>query len=74
MYWTNGLSFQGDLKIKRINRVSIVFFILNNAGPFDSGHLSVECVGLMAEYRLSPAAEIDLESIWLYTQEQWGIA
>ncbi len=28
----------------------------------------------MAEYRLSPAAEADLETIWLYTQKQWGIA
>jgi toxin ParE1/3/4 len=28
----------------------------------------------MAEYRLSPAAERDLEDIWRYTQEQWGLA
>lgn len=28
----------------------------------------------MAEYRLAPAAERDLEDIWLYTQEQWGSA
>jgi toxin ParE1/3/4 len=27
----------------------------------------------MAEYRLTPAAERDLESIWTYTVEQWGI-
>jgi toxin ParE1/3/4 len=27
----------------------------------------------MAEYRLSPAAERDLESIWLYSQAQWGL-
>ncbi len=26
-----------------------------------------------AEYRLTPAAARDLESIWLYTFEQWGI-
>jgi toxin ParE1/3/4 len=28
----------------------------------------------MAEYRLTPAAERDLEDIWLYTLEQWGPA
>jgi plasmid stabilization system protein ParE len=27
----------------------------------------------MAEYRLSPAAERDLESIWTYTREEWGV-
>ncbi len=27
----------------------------------------------MAEYRLSPAAERDLESIWAYTVRQWGV-
>ncbi len=27
----------------------------------------------MAEYRLTPAAERDLESIWTYTARQWGI-
>jgi len=27
----------------------------------------------MAEYRLTPAAEHDLESIWTYTARQWGI-
>jgi len=26
-----------------------------------------------AEYRLTPAAELDLESIWTYTAEQWGV-
>lgn len=26
----------------------------------------------MAEYRLTPAAERDLESIWSYTIQQWG--
>lgn len=26
----------------------------------------------MAEYRLTPAAERDLESIWTYTVRQWG--
>lgn len=27
----------------------------------------------MAEYRLSPAAENDLETIWRYTQVQWSL-
>ncbi len=27
----------------------------------------------MAEYRLSPLAESDLEDIWLYTFEQWSV-
>lgn len=27
----------------------------------------------MPEYRLSPAAELDLEDIWTYTVEHWGI-
>jgi toxin ParE1/3/4 len=27
-----------------------------------------------AEYRLSPAATRDLEGIWLYTFQEWGIA
>ena len=27
----------------------------------------------MAEYRLSPAAERDLESIWKYTLREWGL-
>lgn len=26
----------------------------------------------MAEYRLSPAAERDLEGIWVYTAQQWS--
>ncbi|MHB0974892.1 MAG: type II toxin-antitoxin system RelE/ParE family toxin [Thiobacillus sp.] len=26
----------------------------------------------MAEYRLTPAAERDLENIWIHTREQWG--
>ena len=26
-----------------------------------------------AEYRLAPEAERDLEAIWLYTLEQWGL-
>lgn len=26
------------------------------------------------EYRLSPAAERDLEQIWLYSLEQWGLS
>jgi len=27
----------------------------------------------MAEYRLSPAAAHDLESIWKYTRSEWGV-
>lgn len=27
----------------------------------------------MAEFRLTPAAEKDLESIWVYTFQQWGV-
>ena len=27
----------------------------------------------MAQYRLSPAAIKDLESIWQYTQQHWGV-
>jgi toxin ParE1/3/4 len=27
----------------------------------------------MAEYRLSPAAERDLEGIWKYTRRKWGL-
>lgn len=27
----------------------------------------------MAEYRLTPAAEHDLETIWTYTLRQWGV-
>lgn len=27
----------------------------------------------MAEYRLTPAAEGDLEAIWTYTAEKWGV-
>lgn len=27
----------------------------------------------MAEFRLTPAAERDLENIWGYTRQQWGI-
>ena len=26
----------------------------------------------MAEYRLTPAAERDLESIWAFTRQKWG--
>ena len=35
-------------------------------------HLSKECAQLMAEYRLTPAAENDLEVIWAYTVKRWG--
>jgi toxin ParE1/3/4 len=27
----------------------------------------------MAEYRLSPAAQRDLEGIWKYTRSEWGL-
>ncbi|MBC3374535.1 type II toxin-antitoxin system RelE/ParE family toxin [Pseudomonas sp. SWRI92] len=27
----------------------------------------------MAEYRLAPAAERDLEKIWTYTAQHWGV-
>jgi toxin ParE1/3/4 len=27
----------------------------------------------MAEFRLSPAAERDLEGIWKYTRDEWGL-
>ncbi len=27
----------------------------------------------MAEYRLAPAAERDLEKIWTHTRKQWGL-
>jgi toxin ParE1/3/4 len=27
----------------------------------------------MAEYRLTPAAERDLEAIWTYTSQRWGV-
>jgi len=27
----------------------------------------------MAEYRLTPAAESDLETIWTHTLERWGV-
>jgi toxin ParE1/3/4 len=27
----------------------------------------------MAEYRLTPAAELDLEAIWIYTAQQWSV-
>jgi toxin ParE1/3/4 len=27
----------------------------------------------MAEYRLPPAAERDLEGIWKYTRREWGL-
>jgi toxin ParE1/3/4 len=27
----------------------------------------------MAEYRLAPTAERDLEAIWVHTRRQWGI-
>ena len=35
--------------------------------------LSVGFAALMAEYRLSPAAERDLEEIWQYTHREWGL-
>lgn len=27
----------------------------------------------MAEFRLSPAAERDLEGVWRYTRDEWGL-
>ncbi len=36
-------------------------------------HLSRECLPRMAEFRLTPAAERDLEMIWTHTRQQWGI-
>lgn len=32
-----------------------------------------ECCAHMAEFRLSPAAEGDLESIWTYSFKKWGV-
>ena len=29
--------------------------------------------GKSAEYRLAPEAKRDLEAIWLYTLEEWGL-
>ena len=37
------------------------------------GHSSRKCSPPVAEYRLTPAAERDLESIWTYTVQQWGL-
>jgi plasmid stabilization system protein ParE len=34
---------------------------------------SKKCWLLMAEYQLSPAAERDLEAIWVYAVQQWGV-
>src|ERR1700722_15533135 len=34
---------------------------------------SVSFVARMAEYRLSPAAERDVEGIWKYTRREWGL-
>jgi len=34
---------------------------------------SVGSAAQMAEYRLSPAAERDLEGIWKYTRQEWGL-
>ena len=28
----------------------------------------------MAEYRLTPAAEQDLEAIWIHTAQHWSVA
>jgi plasmid stabilization system protein ParE len=35
--------------------------------------LSVGAAAYVAEYRRSPAAERDLESIWKYTRREWGL-
>jgi plasmid stabilization system protein ParE len=34
---------------------------------------SVRSAAHMAEYRLSSAAERDLEGIWKYTRREWGL-
>lgn len=34
---------------------------------------SKKCWPRMAEYRLTPAAEHDLETIWTHTAQQWGV-
>jgi len=34
---------------------------------------SVSSAAQMAEYRLSPAAERDLEGIWKYTRREWSL-
>jgi toxin ParE1/3/4 len=34
---------------------------------------SASSAARMAEYRLSPAAERDLEGIWKYTRREWGL-
>ncbi len=34
---------------------------------------SVGSAAQVAEYRLSPAAERDLEGIWKYTRREWGL-
>jgi toxin ParE1/3/4 len=34
---------------------------------------SKSCLPQMAEFRLTPAAERDLESIWTYTVQHWGV-
>jgi toxin ParE1/3/4 len=31
------------------------------------------CWPRLAEYRLTPAAERDLETIWTHTRQQWGV-
>jgi toxin ParE1/3/4 len=36
-------------------------------------HSSAGSVARMAEYRLAPAAERDLDSIWKYTRREWGL-
>ena len=37
------------------------------------GHSSSGCWARVAEYRLTPAAERDLETIWTHTWQQWGV-
>lgn len=34
---------------------------------------SEKCALRLAEYCLTPAAERDLENIWLHTRQQWGM-
>ncbi len=38
-----------------------------------SEHSSRRCLQRMAEYRLTPAAASDLEAIWIYSAQHWGL-
>src|SRR4051794_36626650 len=47
--------------------------IAANRSLLTPSHSRKEYGRYMAEYRLSPAAEHDLENIWLYTYRQWSV-